>query len=137
MRFELLNRTEYKGVESVYTKHLGDLLRNDRHGIHIVFMQSGSFGRFDVRTTLLTIVACIGINACISLVLDVIAAYIIPSKVVNETLMRVRTGDIMNMSKKQCEELVERLKKHDDEMYNIMSTDKHTDDSEPLQKEEK
>jgi len=119
MRFELLNKTEYKGVQSIYTKVIDDMLRNVRHGVHIVFIQSGNIATFDFRTTLLTFFSCIGINSAIVFVLNFIATRCMSTKVLNNALKFKQSGDIRHLSKDDCDALIDKLQKMNLSLYDL------------------
>jgi len=119
MKVESLKRTEYKGVQTIYTKKVDDMLRNVRHGIHIVFIQSGMIGEFDFRTLLLTIIGAIGINRGIALVLDLVATKWISTSAVNETLKYNETADLISMSDDQCNALIHQLQQYYQDTFNL------------------
>ena len=131
IQFEALNDTEFKGVQTVYTKTVDDMLKNVRHGVHIVFLQSGQLGVFDFPTLLLAIVGGIGINAGIVFVIDIIATRFVSTKEVNDNLKYNRTADIKAMSRDEIHAFVSRLQKATEELYDVSHVEVTVDSNDP------
>ena len=131
IQFEALKDTEYKGVQTIYTKTVDDMLKNVRHGVHIVFLQSGQLGVFDFATLLLAIVGGIGINRGIILVLDMVATRFVSTKDVNDNLKYNRTGDILDMSQEQIHAFVAQLQKASENLYDVSHVNVTIDATDP------
>ncbi|KAK5578685.1 hypothetical protein RB653_008358 [Dictyostelium firmibasis] len=79
-QFKLVQNTKFKIVEPVFTKDVEDRYIFDRHGVRIIFIQTGQLGQFDFQTMLLTFVSGIGLVTAASLVVDIIATRIMPQR---------------------------------------------------------
>jgi len=74
----LITETEFKSVEPL----LGNQTRQvyNRHGIRMIFVQDGLLGKFDIQTTMLTFVTGLGLLTVSTVIVDVIAIYLLPQK---------------------------------------------------------
>ena len=72
---------EFKAEEVLAT---GNLTRtvNDRHGLRLLFKQSGNLGVFDSSTLLISLTSGLGLLALATLVVDLIATRVIPLRAV-------------------------------------------------------
>eukprot|EP01087_Luapelamoeba_hula_P017841 TRINITY_DN5664_c0_g1_i2.p1 TRINITY_DN5664_c0_g1~~TRINITY_DN5664_c0_g1_i2.p1 ORF type:complete len:404 (-),score=39.29 TRINITY_DN5664_c0_g1_i2:122-1333(-) len=74
-----VSRAKFKAVQPVFTKHYIDRVIWDRHGIRVVFVQTGMLGKFDFQTLLLSFVSGLGLVALSTLIVDLIALRLLPS----------------------------------------------------------
>jgi len=74
----LISETEFKSIEPI----LGTNTRQvyNRHGIRMIFIQDGLLGKFDFQTTLLTFVSGLGLLTVSTVVVDLMAVYVLPYK---------------------------------------------------------
>jgi hypothetical protein len=74
----LITNTEFKSVEPIEGPYMRQVY--NRHGIRMIFVQDGLLGKFDYQVTLLTFVSGLGLLAISTLIVDVIAIYLLPQK---------------------------------------------------------
>jgi len=92
-----LNSTEFKVTENVPT--LQDSTTRtlyDRHGVRLLFKQVGELGRFDFQVLLLSFVGGIGLITVSTVLVDLLALYVLPQKKVYRDLKYVETEEIEN-----------------------------------------
>jgi hypothetical protein len=92
----IITNTKFKSVEPL----LGDNSRQiiNRHGIRMIFIQDGLLGKFDVQVMLLTFVTGLGLLTVSTVIVDVIALYLLPQKkVYNEYKFKVTEGPSWDM----------------------------------------
>lgn len=92
--------TKFKAVQSIYTKHLDtERVLLDRHGVRLVFIQTGSLGVFDFQTLLLTIVSGLGLLAITTVIIDCCALRIFPTtrkKYADYKYLKTPVGQVMS-----------------------------------------
>lgn len=76
---EPVTNTKFKSEQPIYTKSYEKRVIWNRHGIRLLFLTTGSLGKFDFQVLLLTFVSGLGLLAVATLVVDVIAVWIIPN----------------------------------------------------------
>jgi len=77
---QLFQQTEFKSVEPLYLESFNTRVSRNRHGIRIIVLQVGTIGGFDFQTLLLTLVSGMGLLAVATVVVDVLAVYILPQR---------------------------------------------------------
>jgi hypothetical protein len=75
----IVNGSEFKITQTVYNLD-GSISYYDRHGIRIVFAQTGSIGKFNFISLLLNLVAALALFRVATLVVDGIMVYFLPQK---------------------------------------------------------
>jgi len=78
--FHLIEDTKFKIVEPIYLDDVSHRYIFNRHGVRIIFIQTGQLGKFDFQTTLLTFVSGIGLLTVATLVVDIIAVRLLPQR---------------------------------------------------------
>lgn len=99
-----INRTEFKALQNVATKNITNRLVYDRHGIRLMFVQSGELGRFDFQTLLLSVVSGLGLLALSTLVVDVIAIRLMPARAVYKHFKFEETEDLLPSHNKHAQQ---------------------------------
>ncbi|EGC35062.1 hypothetical protein DICPUDRAFT_152641 [Dictyostelium purpureum] len=79
-QFKLVQDTKFKVEEPVFLDNVIHRIILDRHGVRIIFIQTGQLGQFDFQTTLLTFVSGIGLVTVATFVVDFIAVRLLPQK---------------------------------------------------------
>jgi len=77
---KVVNNTEFKSLQTIYTSFPKNINQFNRHGIRILILQSGSLGKFDFQTLLVNLISSLGLFALITLVVDIIATYCLPQR---------------------------------------------------------
>jgi len=72
--------TEYKTEEVVYTNFPTQRVINNRHGIRLLFIQTGEIGQFNFQILLLTLVSGLALIAASTTLVDILAIYFMPQK---------------------------------------------------------
>ncbi|KAK3278794.1 hypothetical protein CYMTET_13291 [Cymbomonas tetramitiformis] len=75
MKVNALRQMEYKSLDQELSTTFGNSTLVDRHGIRIVFEQSGTIGHFDFQTTLVNLVSALGLMAVGTFFVDTVALY--------------------------------------------------------------
>ncbi|KAF2069905.1 hypothetical protein CYY_008776 [Polysphondylium violaceum] len=78
--FHLIEDTKFKIVEPIYLDDVNHRYIFNRHGVRIIFIQTGQLGKFDFQTSLLTFVSGIGLLTVATLVVDIIAVRLLPQR---------------------------------------------------------
>jgi len=76
----MIEQTKYKAEQPIYTKTLDNRVIWDRHGIRVIILQTGTIGKFDFQTLLLTFVSGLGLLAVATLIVDTLALRVLPRK---------------------------------------------------------
>ncbi|EGG13721.1 putative purinergic receptor [Cavenderia fasciculata] len=76
----VISDTKYKAIEPIYTTDVNHRVVFNRHGVKIIFIQTGTLGVFDFQTMLLTFVSGIGLVTVSTLIVDVLAVKLLPQK---------------------------------------------------------
>jgi len=88
----LITGTEFKSVEPILGEGTYRQVYN-RHGIRMIFVQDGLLGKFDFQTMLLTFVSGLGLLTVSTIIVDMIAIYLLPQKKVYEDYKYQRTDN--------------------------------------------
>jgi len=108
---ELINNTEYKAVQAVYTKKLQSRTIYNRHAIHFVFLQTGKLVKFDFQVLLLSFVSGMGMFAFSTLIVDFISTKLLGSKEVVTNLKYKTTTNLTQLTDEQLEILAAKLRR--------------------------
>jgi len=129
IRVELINNTEYKAVQSVYTKRLGERTIYDRHAIHFVFLQTGKLVKFDFQVLLLSFVSGMGLLAFSTTIVDFISTKLLGSKEVVTNLKYRTTTNLTRLSDEELELLASKLRRSQEKELALNSADEehHTE----------
>jgi len=73
-------RAEFKAVEVIYLSDPDIRILRDRHGVRLLFVQTGVVGTFSFQALLLSFVSGLGLLAIATTVVDLIAVMIMPEK---------------------------------------------------------
>ena len=112
IRAELMKDTEYKAVQTVYTKSLeSERVRYDRHGVHFVFIQTGSLVKFNFQVLLLSFVSGMGLIAVSTTIVDFISTKLVGSKVVVSNLKYRTTTDLSHLTRDELVALAGKLRR--------------------------
>jgi len=98
-QFKKVAGTEFKAVEPVYSVPVGQRMTRNRHGIRIMFLQTGIIGKFDFQVLLLTFVSGMGLLAVATLIVDALATMVLPEKEVYSNYKFEKTVDFSDMRK--------------------------------------
>jgi len=112
---ELINNTEYKAVQSVYTKKLVERTIYNRHGLHFVFLQTGKLVAFDFQVLLLSLVSGMGMLAFSTTIVDLISTKLLGSKDVVTNLKYRTTTNLTQLTDEQLELLAQKLRRTQEE----------------------
>jgi len=108
---KLINNTEYKAVQAVYTKTLKERTIYNRHGLHFVFLQTGKLVKFDFQVLLLSLVSGMGMIAFSTTIVDLISTKVLGNKDVVSNLKYRTTPNLTQFSDEQLCQLAEKLKR--------------------------
>jgi len=75
-----ISNTKFKSVEPVFSKNTDSRVLWNRHGIRMIFLQQGELGKFDFQTLLLSFVSGLGLITASTVIVDVLAFYILKPK---------------------------------------------------------
>ncbi|EGG18204.1 P2X receptor [Cavenderia fasciculata] len=76
----VIENTEYSVVEPIYQNDIQHRYLYRRHGIRLLFVQTGEVGKFEFQQLLLTLVSGMGLLAVSTIVVDQLAIRILPQK---------------------------------------------------------
>ena len=117
---ELVNKTEFKALQAVYTKKLDDRAMYNRHALHFVFIQTGKLIEFNFQKFLVTLVSGIGLFSFSSFVIDILIAHFtetfdclkgyFPWRVLMGKLKYRRTMDLYRLNEEEIEKLANNPK---------------------------
>jgi len=108
---DMINNTEYKAVQTVYTKKLdGGRTIYNRHGLHFVFLQTGKLVQFDFQVLLLSMVSGMGMLAFSTTIVDLISTKLLGNKDVVSNLKYKTTPNLTQFSDDQLERLALKLR---------------------------
>eukprot|EP00010_Vexillifera_abyssalis_P007202 CAMPEP_0201546620 /NCGR_PEP_ID=MMETSP0173_2-20130828/2915_1 /ASSEMBLY_ACC=CAM_ASM_000268 /TAXON_ID=218659 /ORGANISM="Vexillifera sp., Strain DIVA3 564/2" /LENGTH=436 /DNA_ID=CAMNT_0047955339 /DNA_START=60 /DNA_END=1370 /DNA_ORIENTATION=+ len=62
--------TKFKAVQPIFTKNIQNRMLWNRHGIRLIFRQTGLLGEFDFQTLLLSFISGLGLVAVVGLIID-------------------------------------------------------------------
>jgi hypothetical protein len=75
-----ITNTKFKSVQPVFTKNTDTRVIWNRHGLRIICLQSGELGKFDFQALLLSFVSGLGLVTASTVIVDIIAFYIMKPK---------------------------------------------------------
>ncbi|EFA81132.1 putative purinergic receptor [Heterostelium album PN500] len=78
--FKVIKDTKFKAIEPIFTTGVNNRFVFDRHGVKLIFIQTGTIGKFDFQTMLLTFVSGIGLVTVSTVIVDVLAVKLLPQK---------------------------------------------------------
>lgn len=120
IRAELMNDTEFKAVQSVYTKNItSSRVIYNRHGIHFVFVQTGQLVRFSFQVLLLSFVSGIGLIAISTTIVDFIATYLLNTKEVVNTLKYKATSNFEDLTDDDISRLASKIRRIQEQELNL------------------
>jgi len=108
---KLINNTEYKAVQAVYTKTLERRTIYNRHGLHFVFLQTGKLVKFDFQVLLLSLVSGMGLLAFSTTIVDLISTKVLGNKEVVSNLKYRTTPNLTQFSEDQLSQLADKLRR--------------------------
>jgi len=111
LHVQLINNTEYKAVQAVYTKKLVNRTIYNRHGLHFVFLQTGKLVQFDFQVLLLSFVSGMGLLAMSTTVVDFISTKILGSKEVVSNLKYRTTTNLTQLTDEELMLLATKLRR--------------------------
>jgi len=124
---ELINNTEYKAVQAVYTKKLsGGRTIYNRHAIHFVFLQTGKLVAFDFQVLLLSLVSGMGMFAFSTLIVDFISTKLLGSKDVVSNLKYKTTTNLTQLSDEELSMLATKLRRTQEQELALNTCDDDT-----------
>ena len=127
---EMMKDTEYKAVQTVYTKSLAkERVRYDRHGVHFVFIQTGSLVRFNFQVLLLSFVSGMGLIAVSTTIVDFISTKLFGSKVVVNNLKFRETSNLQVLSHEELAALAEKLRRLQEDELRLDASANETDET--------
>lgn len=113
---EMMKDTEYKAVQTVYTKHLeNERVKYDRHGVHFVFIQTGSLVKFNFQVLLLSFVSGMGLIAVSTTIVDFIGTKLLGSKAVVNNLKYRTTANLSQLTRPELLALADKLRRLQEE----------------------
>eukprot|EP01098_Paradermamoeba_levis_P013023 TRINITY_DN5832_c0_g1_i6.p1 TRINITY_DN5832_c0_g1~~TRINITY_DN5832_c0_g1_i6.p1 ORF type:complete len:220 (-),score=94.01 TRINITY_DN5832_c0_g1_i6:99-758(-) len=74
-----VKNTEFKSVEETYFSETTKRERN-RHGVRLIFLQTGQLGKFQFQVLLLTMVSGLALLAVSTLIVDLLALMVLPQR---------------------------------------------------------
>lgn len=120
IRAELMSDTEFKAVQSVYTKSLEkSRVIYNRHGVHFVFVQTGQLVRFSFQVLLLSFVSGIGLITVSTTVVDFIATYLLNTKDVVTTLKYKTTTNFAALNDDDIVRLANKIRRIQEQELNL------------------
>eukprot|EP01103_Thecamoeba_quadrilineata_P015851 TRINITY_DN5124_c0_g1_i2.p1 TRINITY_DN5124_c0_g1~~TRINITY_DN5124_c0_g1_i2.p1 ORF type:complete len:180 (-),score=20.89 TRINITY_DN5124_c0_g1_i2:55-594(-) len=72
--------TEFKAIETIYVHFPTHIIERDRHGVRMLFLQTGNLGAFDFQVLLLNCVSGLGLLAVATVIVDILATMILPQR---------------------------------------------------------
>eukprot|EP01097_Dermamoeba_algensis_P005015 TRINITY_DN3195_c0_g1_i4.p1 TRINITY_DN3195_c0_g1~~TRINITY_DN3195_c0_g1_i4.p1 ORF type:complete len:248 (+),score=79.55 TRINITY_DN3195_c0_g1_i4:90-746(+) len=79
-QFKRVTMTEFKALEPIYSVPIQRRVTRNRHGVRIMFLQTGRIGKFDFQLLLLTFVSGLGLMAVATVIVDLLATQVLPEK---------------------------------------------------------
>eukprot|EP01111_Echinosteliopsis_oligospora_P019564 TRINITY_DN9523_c0_g1_i1.p1 TRINITY_DN9523_c0_g1~~TRINITY_DN9523_c0_g1_i1.p1 ORF type:complete len:362 (+),score=74.09 TRINITY_DN9523_c0_g1_i1:33-1118(+) len=76
----VIQGTEFKAVQPIFTKNITSRVLWNRHGVRMIFVQAGMLGKFDFQIMLIAFVSGMGLVTAATVVVDVIATRLMPEK---------------------------------------------------------
>eukprot|EP01132_Coremiostelium_polycephalum_P008552 gene8552-10516_t len=95
-QFSLIQNTKFKIVEPIYTTGIDDRYVINRHGVRIIFIQTGTLGKFDFQVMLLTFVSGIGLVTVATFIVDLLAVRLLPQRSRYQKLKYQESEKIIN-----------------------------------------
>ncbi|CAG8609974.1 4787_t:CDS:10 [Ambispora leptoticha] len=97
-RPQYIKGNEYKSIESIYQPNGGYVIK-ERHGLRLVFQQSGTIGKFDFISLLKNIVAGFALFSLASIIVEILMLQFLPEKSIYEQAKFENTHDIYEHQK--------------------------------------
>jgi len=129
---QLMNSTEYKAVQAVYTKKLVSRTIYNRHALHFVFLQTGKLVKFNFQVLLLSLVSGMGMLAFSTLITDFISTKLLGSKEVVSSLKYRTTTNLTQLSDEQLTLLAHKLRRTQEQELAINSADDNASSDAPV-----
>jgi len=129
---ELINNTEYKAVQSVYTKKLEGRSIYNRHGLHFVFLQTGKLVKFDPQVLLLSLVSGMGLVAFSTTIVDLISTKLLGNKDVVSNLKYKTTPNLTDFSDEELILLASKLRRTQEQELALTSGESEVSLRAPL-----
>jgi len=120
---EMINNTEYKAVQTVYTKKLDGRTIYNRHGLHFVFLQTGKLVKFDLQVLLLSLVTGMGMLAFSTTIVDLISTKVLGNKDVVSNLKYKTTPNLTRFTDEELSLLASKLRRTQEEELALNSKD--------------
>jgi ATP P2X receptor len=99
--------TKFKGEQVITSKNIDKRVIFNRHGVRIIFTQSGTLGQFDFQTLLLSVVSGIGLVAVASFIVDwAVIKYFRPVQRLYRSEKYIETPDWASMQGKMPFEVI-------------------------------
>jgi len=128
IRVEMINDTEYKAVQTVYTKKLdGGRTIYNRHGLHFVFLQTGKLVAFDFQVLLLSLVSGMGMFAFSTTIVDLISTKLLGNKDVVSNLKYKTTPNLTQFTDAELELLASKLRRTQEQELRLTARDTSED----------
>jgi len=108
---EMIEKTEYKAIQTVYTKKLDGRTIYNRHGLHFVFLQTGKLVKFDFQVLLLSLVSGMGLLAFSTTIVDFISTKILGNKDVVANLKYKTTPNLTAFTPEELIALATKLRR--------------------------
>ncbi len=110
IRVILLDDTEYKAIQSVYTEVLDNRTIYNRHAISFVFLQTGQLVEFDLQAFLLQGASGLTLLSITTLITDFLAKWCCWRKEIVHNMKVNKSIDLMKMSEEEQMAYEERQK---------------------------
>jgi len=132
VRAKMIDNTEYKAVQAVYTKKLIERTIYNRHGLHFVFLQTGKLVTFDFQVLLLSLVSGMGMFAFSTTIVDLISTKVLGNKDVVSNLKYKTTPNLTQFSDEELNLLASKLRRTQEQELAINKDESSVSLREPL-----
>ena len=119
IRVKLLDETEYKAIQAVYTGKLDNRTIYNRHAVSFVFLQTGKLVQFDIQACLLQGASGLTLLSFATFVTDFLARWCCWRKDIIHNLKIKRTADLMKMDEEEQAGYEEKQKLNEKMEFNI------------------
>ena len=119
IRVKLLDDTEYKAIQAVYSGKLDNRTIYNRHAISFVFLQTGKLVQFDVQALLLQGASGLTLLSFATFVTDFLARWCCWRKEIVHNLKIKRTADLMKMDEEEQNEFENKQRLSEKMEFNI------------------
>ena len=110
IRVQLLDDTEYKAVQAVYTEELDNRTIYNRHAISFVFLQTGSLVEFDLQALFVQAASGLTLLSITTLVTDFLGRWCCWKKEITHNLKYKRSTNLMEMDENEQERFERKQK---------------------------